>query len=266
MTQYAKDSRTSRELVATACRVLAMKGLVDGILGHVSLRVSETELLVRCRGEGEKGLAHTLASDIWRVDLDGRAIDLPEGYKAPNELPIHTELMRRDASVTSVVHAHPVSALLAGLAGLSPKAVFGAFNIPAMRLAARGIPIYPRSVLIARRELAQEMAAAMGESSVCLLLGHGITVSASSVEGATTTAIDFDALMRITVDLARIGAFPESLSDADLAELPDLGQGFNERFVWQSLVADLAMLEAGRGLRTTERWTRPSSERKEDHR
>ena len=248
MTQYAKDDRASRELVATACRVLAMKGLVDGILGHVSLRVSATELLVRCRGEEEMGLAHTQVSDIWRVDLDGQAIDLPEGYKPPNELPIHTELMRRDASVTSVVHAHPVSALLVGLADISPRAIFGAYNIPAMKLAEREIPIYPRSVLIARRELAEEMAVAMGESPVCLLRGHGITVSASSVEGATTTAIDLDAILRVTVDLARIGAAPDPLPDADLAELPDLGRGFNERFVWQSLVADLATLEAGRVL------------------
>lgn len=246
MMQFEADDASAREKVAMACRILAMRGLVGGILGHVSLRVSPTELLVRCRGEDEKGLAHTSVGDVWRVDLDGRPIDLPAGFKPPNELPIHTELMRRDPSVRSVVHAHPEAALLSGLAGLEPRAVFGAFNIPAMRLAKRGIPVYPRPVLISRQELAREMADVMGERSVCLLRGHGITVAAPSLEGAVTTSVDLDELLRITLELHRIGAEPPELEEADLAELPDLGSGFNERFVWQSLVADLESLEGSR--------------------
>jgi 3,4-dihydroxyphthalate decarboxylase len=236
---YHPDTVEAREKVATACRILAARGLVDGILGHVSLRVSETELLVRCRGEDEPGLASSRARDVWRVDLDGRSVDVPDGYRPPNELPIHTELMRRDPAVGAVVHAHPRSALLAGLADLTPRPVFGAFNIPAMRIARDGVPVYPRAVLISRRELAVEMADAMGTRPVCVLRGHGITVSATSVEGATTLAIDLDALLQVTVELARLRVEPPELSEEDLAELPDLGPGFNERFVWQSLVAEL---------------------------
>lgn len=243
MERYEQDGASAREKVALACRILAMRGLVDGILGHVSLRVSPTELLVRCRGEDEQGLATTRASDIWRVGLDGEPIDLPDGYKPPNELPIHTELMRRDASVRAVVHAHPVSALLVGLAELEPRPVFGAYNIPALRLAQHGLPVYPRSVLISRPELAREMADAMGGRPVCLLRGHGITVSSASIEGAVTTAVDLDALLRITVELHRIGARPPSIDARDLDELPDLGAGFNERFAWQALVADLLRQE-----------------------
>jgi 3,4-dihydroxyphthalate decarboxylase len=242
---YHPDTPEARAKVATACRILAARGLVDGILGHVSLRVSETELLVRCRGEDEPGLANSRPGDVWRVDMDGRSIDVPEGYRAPNELPIHTELMRRDPMVRAVVHAHPPAALLTGLAGLTPRPVFGAFNIPAMRLALDGIPVYPRAVLISRRELAVEMAEVMGSRPVCLLRGHGITVAASSVEGATTMAVDLDALLRVTVELARLGVEPPVLSDEDLAELPDLGPGFNERFVWQSLVRELEAGGAG---------------------
>ena len=44
------DTAVSRELVATACRVLAHRGLAPGVLGHVSLRVAPDRLLVRCRG------------------------------------------------------------------------------------------------------------------------------------------------------------------------------------------------------------------------
>lgn len=54
-----------------ACRVLAGRGLADGILGHISLRIDEKRLLVRCRGPRERGLAFTAAEDIHLVDLDG---------------------------------------------------------------------------------------------------------------------------------------------------------------------------------------------------
>lgn len=226
--------------MATACRILAARELVDGTLGHVSLRVSASELLIRCRGEDDQGLARTRASDIWRVDLDGRPVDVPPEYRVPHELPIHTELMRRDPEVRSVVHAHPPAALLVELAGLKPGPVFGAYNIPALRLALGGVPVHPRSILISRPELAEEMIATMGDRPICLLRGHGITVAGTSIEAATVMAVDLDVLLRITVDLARLGADPEEIEAADLAELPDLGSALNERFVWQSLAADLA--------------------------
>lgn len=226
--------------MATACRILAARELVDGTLGHVSLRVSASELLIRCRGEDDQGLARTRASDIWRVDLDGRPVDVPPEYRVPHELPIHTELMRRDPEVRSVVHAHPPAALLVGLAGLKPGPVFGAYNIPALRLALGGVPVHPRSILISRPELAEEMIATMGDRPICLLRGHGITVAGTSIEAATVMAVDLDVLLRITVDLARLGADPEEIEAADLADLPDLGSALNERFVWQSLAADLA--------------------------
>jgi hypothetical protein len=59
--------RDERELVAVACRVLAARGLADGILGHISLRVSGEAMLVRCRGPRERGLAFTTPDDIRRT-------------------------------------------------------------------------------------------------------------------------------------------------------------------------------------------------------
>ena len=61
----------SRERIALACRVLAHRGLADGILGHISLKITDSTLLVRCRGPYERGLAYTQAEDIRMVDLDG---------------------------------------------------------------------------------------------------------------------------------------------------------------------------------------------------
>lgn len=239
---FEADSPELRSKVALACRILAQRGLVDGILGHVSARVGDDEMVIRCRTAAEPGLSATTAAEIWRVGFGGTAIDLPEGAAPPKELPIHAELMRRRPDVGCVIHAHPPAALLAGLAGLAPRPVFGAFNIPAMRLALEGVPIYPRSVLITRDELAAELADAMRGRPVCLMVGHGITVAAPTVEQAAVMAVNLNVLLQVTVELARLGADPPEVGDADLAELPDLGSAFNDMLVWRSLVAELPPL------------------------
>ena len=58
------DLAAARELLATACRVVANAGLSPGVLGHISLRLPGTGLLVRCRGPRERGLAHTEPDDV----------------------------------------------------------------------------------------------------------------------------------------------------------------------------------------------------------
>lgn len=75
-----------RQVITMACRVLAGRGLADGILGHISVRTGENELLVRCMGPQGRGLAHTEANDIRLVDLDGNPAaegELDSGYTAP---------------------------------------------------------------------------------------------------------------------------------------------------------------------------------------
>jgi ribulose-5-phosphate 4-epimerase/fuculose-1-phosphate aldolase len=224
-----------RELVATSCRILAREGLVEGILGHVSARVDGTRMLVRCRGPAERGLHATDAGDVRLADLDGRGDEIEQGWKVPAELAIHAEVYRARPDARAVVHAHPPAALLAGLAGLEPRPVFGAFNIPAMRLALGGVPRYPRSVLITRAELAREMLACMDARDVCLLVGHGITAVGESVEQATVRAVNLNVLLSVTVALARLGASPPDVPPEDLAELPDLGGRFNDELVWRAL-------------------------------
>ena len=50
--------------------------------------------------------------------------------------------------VDAVVHAHPPAVVAADLAGLRIRPVVGAFDIPGAKLAAGGVPVYPRGVLI----------------------------------------------------------------------------------------------------------------------
>jgi 3,4-dihydroxyphthalate decarboxylase len=223
--------------VALACRILAMEGLVEGVLGHVSRRVGEDRMLIRCRGRDERGLMFTTERDIRETDLDGTMTGADDGYRVPNELPIHGELMRARPEVGAVVHAHPPAVLLCGVAGLELRPVFGSYNIPAMRMALDGVPVYPRSVLIRRPDLAREMIMAMGDRPVCVLKGHGITVTGAGVEEAVVRALNLNALATVTLELARLGVRAPLVPAEDLAELPDLGSAFNDLAVWRHYAA-----------------------------
>lgn len=232
-------SQVLRGRIATGCRILAREGLVTGVLGHLSARAPGGGVLIRCRGPHERGVGRTTPEDVRLIDLDGRPLEDLEGWEPPKELWIHTELYRARPDVMAVVHAHPRAALLCGLADLTPRPVLGSYNMPALRMAIAGIPVYPRSILISRRDLGEELARAMGASPTCLQRGHGITVTGGSVEEATVAAVDLETLYAITLELAHLGASPPDVPEQDLAELPDLGSGLNVRMAWEAMAAGL---------------------------
>lgn len=235
-----------RYKVAVACRILGARGLAEDVLGHVSARVSEDQMLVRCRGPHERGLTFTTTEDIWVVGLDGTG-ELDRGYAVPNELPIHAELLRERPDISSVVHTHPPSVVVSSLGGVELRPVFGAYNMPAARMALEGVPVFRRSVLIRRAELAREMLAAMGNSDVCVLRGHGVATCGESVEQAVVRALNLDVLARVNLELAHLGAVPDVMPPEDVAELPDLGGTFNDTNVWRFHVNRLEL--EGLGLR-----------------
>ena len=218
--------------VATACRILAQQGMAADVLGHVSVRLDADRILLRCRGPEDRGLLFTVADDIRVVDLDGRG-DLDGGYGIPNEFHIHTELFRARPDVQAVVHAHPRDVMIADLAGVQLRQVFGAYNIPASRLANQGVPVYPRSVLVRTPELGRAVAAAVGDAGVCILRGHGVVTTGESVEQATLRALDLAELSRISTEVALLGGRPQVLADDDRRELPDLGSSFNDQSRWR---------------------------------
>lgn len=226
-----------RAEIALACRVLAARGLADGILGHISLRIDDGRLLVRCRGPRERGLAYTEPADIQLLDFSGAGA--ADGYNPPNELPLHTAVLRARPDVRAVVHAHPPAVVAADLAGIRLRPIVGAFDIPGAQLAVGGIPVYPRTVLIRTDELAAEMVAAMQSRPVVLLRGHGLTSTGGSVAEAVLRALSVDTLARLALTIVSASGTLVDLSPADLALLPDLGAGFNQATAWRHELARL---------------------------
>ncbi len=237
-----------RREIAVACRVLAHRNAVEDILGHVSLRIDDGHALIRCRGSNESGLRFTLPSDVRLVDIaTGQVVDDPTGaFVPPSELPIHTAVLAARPDVRCVVHAHPPDVVVASLAGTPLVPLFGAYNIPAMRLAEQGIALHRRSILIRTEAAGVAMAESLGSATAMVLHGHGLVTTGTTVPEAVLNALHVDTLARMSLAVQRAGGTPIAIPADDRAELPDLGAGFNETTLWRHHVA--ALDADGRGL------------------
>lgn len=232
-----------RALVAQGCRVAAARGLVDGILGHLSLRVDDDHLLIRCRSDTDAGVAFTRPSDVRLIQFDGSpgAAGELDGYRVPNELPIHVETMLADSRHRAVAHLHPPAVVAADLAGIAIRPIYGAYDIPGARLARRGVPVYERAVLIRNSVLGKEMVAAMRGGPLVICRGHGITSAAPSIEQAVLQAISLDALARMSLRVRAAGGTLRDIDDSDWDDLPDLGPAFTAAAAWRHEVARLGL-------------------------
>jgi len=230
-----------RALVAQGCRVAAARGLVAGILGHLSMRIDDEHLLVRCRSDTDAGVAFTRPGDIRLVRFDGSAGAEREldGYRVPNELPIHVETLLADSRHRAVAHLHPPAVVAADLAGIQIRPIYGAYDMPGALLARGGVPVYERAVLIRNSALGKEMVAAMRGRPVVICRGHGITSAAATIQQVVLQAISLDALARMSLRVRAAGGTLRDIDDADWEHLPDLGPDFNTDAAWRHEVARL---------------------------
>jgi ribulose-5-phosphate 4-epimerase/fuculose-1-phosphate aldolase len=225
-----------RRAVALACRVLAMEGLAETTLGHVSLRVDDSHFLVRARRASEHGLLFTTEQDIALVDLAGNLHPGDPPIALPAELPIHAALLASRPECAAVVHAHPPAVVACTIADVPLRPVVGAYNIPAMRLAADGIPTYGFAGLIRTQERAAGLLAAMAGRPVCLLRGHGLAAAGPSLAAAMLAAIDVHMLARLTVTCWQMQRPLLEVDPDDYRDLPVFGPDYDEQ-VWRCYTA-----------------------------
>jgi ribulose-5-phosphate 4-epimerase/fuculose-1-phosphate aldolase len=105
---------------------------------------------------------------------------------------------------------------MCGILGLELRPIYGAYDPGGMAIAAQGVPVYPRSVLISRPELGQDLVKAMGSRTICLMKGHGITSVGASVETAVLQALRLDSLADMILEIAHLGREAPSISQEDL--------------------------------------------------
>lgn len=221
----AESNEDLRHKVALSCRILAAMGLVKDILGHVSVRLpGADEMLVRCRHQtDERGLIFTTDDDIRRTDFAGEGADLAGQYFSPGEVSIHGESLRLRPEIGCVIHAHPPGALMCGLGGVELRPILGAYDGGfTFHHTLAGVPVFPHGYLISRPELAHRMIAFMGPRNVCIMKGHGVTITGRTVEETTIRALRFEAMCRIAWQLALAGKTADDVS-------PDTANEFSRR-------------------------------------
>jgi 3,4-dihydroxyphthalate decarboxylase len=199
--------------VALSCRILAKLGLFKETTGHVSARSGAGRMLIRGRGGDETGLLYTRPADIVLSDFEGAPLKNRAGLKTPNEACIHGEIYKLRPTAGGVVHAHPPSIVLASVAGIALRPIYGGYDPQGMRLALRGVPLFQSSLTLHSKEQVHAMLEVMGESDVCVLRGHGVVVVGKSVEEATIRAIKLDHLAKMNLQAATLGNVPSIPQD-----------------------------------------------------
>jgi L-fuculose-phosphate aldolase len=205
-----------RDQIAASCRIIGLLEMSNPTQGHVSARVpGEERCLIRARGPGETGLRYTTRDDVIAVDFDGKMLDGGKELAVPIEVFIHTGMYRARPAVNSVIHIHPATAVLFTICDLPLLPIFGSFSPTALDLAAEEkISRYDRSILIRDTSLGEELARTMGETSVCLMRGHGITSVGRDVPEATILAVHLGELADMNYR-ARLLGTPRPISEED---------------------------------------------------
>ncbi|MCL5960873.1 MAG: class II aldolase/adducin family protein [Chloroflexi bacterium] len=212
-----------KEKVALSCKILGKLGLAD-YLGHVSARVPGTDLVVVKPRHSPKitSFAAMTAREMAVVNLDGKHID--GDYPPPSEVQLHLQVLKARPDVGSVVHTHQRMATAFGIAG---REILPVLHLEA-GVVAKGLPVYPSPDLIITVEQGAEVARALGQSTACLLQGHGVVVVGEIVEEATVNTIHLENLAEMNYRVAQLGTAkvisPESIAKNMVEKQPIWGR------------------------------------------
>jgi ribulose-5-phosphate 4-epimerase/fuculose-1-phosphate aldolase len=211
-----------KNLVAQSCRILGMENMTREPAGHVSVRIpGSSQFVVKGRGTGEAALRYTGLDDLVISDEDGNKVEGRDDLNTPGEVAIHAEIFKARPDVQCVIHVHPINVVLFTITHRELLPLVGAYDPDALALVQLGIPRYPRSILIRTPELGRDLAEALGDKSVCLMRGHGITACGPSVQDATVTAWRLNHLAEINYRSALLGD-PDPIADEDQDEFEEM--------------------------------------------
>ncbi len=221
------------EQIAIASRILAVTGLAREATGHVSARTGDGRMLLRVRDLREPGLRFT-ESAVAEIDFDAPAEQAPEGMRLPIERHIHGQLLAARPEIAAVVHVHPWSTWLTGIAEIPLVPVMGAFDPGALACVVTPPPVYPHAWLINSAARGAELSAYMQGHDYCILQGHGIVTVGASVEQATVRALRLNTIAMASA-AAHLTGSKYRLSEEEISELVDADSAvleYAEHEVW----------------------------------
>jgi ribulose-5-phosphate 4-epimerase/fuculose-1-phosphate aldolase len=199
---------TLQEQVTQACRILALAGQGDTLLGHVSARVAnEKTFLMKATGYG---LEEVTTSRLLRMNLEGTI--LAGQLRRHSEWPIHAEILRERADVNAIVHTHATYAM-----------VFSMISCPLYPLSYEGALFFPDEIirfertadLITTPELGHEVAQRLGRRKALLLRNHGLITVGATIEEACVLALHLERACQMQLLAMQVGMSYTYLSEQE---------------------------------------------------
>jgi L-ribulose-5-phosphate 4-epimerase len=220
-----------RRQVALGCRILGAEDQGDFVWGHVSARdPGGRGVWMKSAGWGFDEIR---AEHVILVSWDG---DVLEGDGRRHiEYPIHTELMRAQPDVQSVVHTH------------APWAVaFASTTEPLRPVSHEGTLFVPPDVarftqtgdLIVSPELGAALARTVGDRNVALMVHHGIVACGPDVPTAVFNAVFLERACRTNMRALMAGG-PKIWSD-DAEALAKREHVYSPQAAWNYLARRFA--------------------------
>lgn len=190
--------------LVVANHVLAYKDIVDGF-GHVSARDPDdpNRFLI------SRSMAPALvaAADFMTIDLDGAPLGTDD-RRPYLERFIHGEIYRARPDVQAIVHSHTPSLIPFGIV---PGKLRPVFHMAAA--IGEDIPVFEirdssggdTDMLVRDRPRGAALAATLGDGSVVLMRGHGMTAVGGSVPEAVFAAVYADINARLQSEAIKLG-------------------------------------------------------------
>lgn len=180
---------TNPQRLACAFRWLASDGFSENLAGHITWTDREDgSMWVNPWGLWWSELK---ASDLCRVDAEARVL---EGrWDVTPAVQIHTELHRARADAQVVIHNHPYWVTVLAALGELPEI----FHQTGCLFDGDMVLVDEYGGSIEDPESGAQLAAAIGNASVAVLVNHGVIVTAETIELAVYRAASFDRQCRL---------------------------------------------------------------------
>ena len=192
------------EQLIAAGKFIDSKGWVPATSGNFSARLPDGTIAITVSGKHKGRLQ---AEDIMRIDAEAQSLD---GKKPSAETLLHTYLYKRFPEVQSVVHPHPLNAVLVSklftqAIVLADYELLKAFAGIATHESQLVVPIFANDQNIPR--LAAEVESYLDSHSDCqayIIAGHGLYTWGRSVQETLYYLEALDFLFACELQLHRI--------------------------------------------------------------
>ncbi|MBI2824898.1 MAG: class II aldolase/adducin family protein [Planctomycetia bacterium] len=228
------ESRRERVKLAAAYRILARRGLDDGLAGHISLRVPGAPEYFWVNPFG-KFFSEVTAENLVLVNKEGEIID---GWPMINfaGFCIHSAIHQARPDVNCAVHTHPPAGTAYSALGieLDPLDQTGCsfFEDHAVYVDYTGVVIDEGQ--------ATDIVDALGDRRALILANHGLLTCAATIEQALLDMLDMERTCAVNLRAMATGRDLQVVPPAVARQSRSvLTQAMRYPFQWEAVIRDL---------------------------